>query len=343
MKFQITILATCLFASVSNAQPALSSEDFYLPGDAVMAYDVSTDGLDDGPDGVNQIWDFSNVEVIQPSSIWSGVVMHPNTVNDFAYFPDANVALVQENGNIRYWRNDTYGLSQSGQGGDNEILTLNAPFNWITYPFTMGSNSSQDAAGTIFSSCRDYTWQGSSQSQGVGYGTLVLPTGTFQDVLKVRRISFTSKSSAESGIDRENSIIEHFWFKPGIRGPLMYMRSWSNNGCPGSNSGSEAAYILPNNATTNVQPVHPSGAITLQLFPNPAFHQTQLNIRSSEKTIGMIWISDMIGQPVMRISNQEAIEKSHIQSIDLNSLQPGMYIVNVKTENQHYTEKLIIQ
>jgi hypothetical protein len=343
MKTVVALLLILGLSGISLGQPILESDVFYAPGDVVTGYDFNVSGIDDGADGPNQVWDFSGVETLQLSEIWSGNVSSPSNADSYGLFSNANLALVLNNGTVKYWSNHTDKLTAIGQGGDTDILELENPMVWMHYPFTFGSTSGDEASGTLYSSCRDYGWQGSSETQGVGYGTLITPAGTFENVLKIRRITFTSKHNLEIGIDRESSIVEHFWFTPQIAGPLMYTRSWNNNGCPGSNSGAEGVYFLPESQNTNTSVNSVSEDFTVTLFPNPASSHAQLNIRASEKTTGTIWVSDMLGQPVLQVNNLTTIEKSNLIALDLNTLQPGMYMVNIKTDNRRHSEKLIIQ
>lgn len=331
-----------LMIGAVSAQPTLTSESFYTPGDFVLAYDVSTENLTDGPDGANQTWDFSQLQTTQESAHWGGNVVDPASLNDFDFYSGANIAMVLNNGTIRYWSNNTEHLNAMGQGGDHDLLQLNNPNVLLQFPFTMGSSFSDEATGTLYSACRTYDWQSTSEIQGVGYGTLVLPSGTFENVLKVRRISFTSKTETEHGFERENNIVEHYWFQPGTAGPLFYMRSWSNNGCPGSNEGLEAFYAVNEDVSTGTNDVHYND-LSLNVFPNPANGKTHLSVRTGNDIVGKIWISDMLGQSVLTVDEQSSINESRLYNIDLSSLQPGLYVLNLRADGIHKSQKLIVQ
>lgn len=340
---QLPLTSICILAFVSVwAQPVLTSESFYGSGDFVLAYDVSSENLNDGPDGTNQTWDFSQLPTIQESSHWGGSVVAPSTLDDFDFYTGANIAMVLNNGEIRYWSNDEQQLAAIGQGGDHDLLHLNNSNVLLEYPFTMGSTTSDEASGTLYSACRTYDWQSTSETQAVGYGTLLLPSGTFENVLKVRRISFTSKTETEHGFERENNIVEHYWFQPGTPGPLFYMRSWSNNGCPGSNEGLEAFYTVNDNVSTGTEDIVNEN-LSLNVFPNPANGNTHLNVRSDKEIIGNIWISDMLGHRVIQVDEMSRIHESRLYSIDLTDLQPGMYVLNLRTEGVYKSRKLIVQ
>lgn len=337
-----TLALSLLTAGVIISQPVINSNSFYEPGDYILSYDVDAGEIADGPDGENKLWDFSQITPTQQSESWSGSVVDPATVDDFEFFGNANVALQLPNGSNRYWRNDASGLVAMGQGGDQSLLEMTDPNAWLTYPFTYGSSTNDNASGTIYSTCRDYEWSSTSETEGVGYGTLILPDGTYENVLKVRRISFTSKVNEEIGLERENNIVEHFWYQPGTHGPLLYMRTWNNNGCPGSNSGSEIIYTVPTDVATDVQELSTED-FSIDLFPNPARDITHLGIRSLDTQDVEIWISDLMGKSVLRIDSQREWKNNRVHSINLKSLSPGLYVVNIKTDHSHQSQRLVIQ
>lgn len=339
----LSLISFCSFIGMAlSAQPVLTSTSFYTPGDVVLAYDVDPSNLDDGGDGPDQVWDFGNIVPLHESTIWGGNVAAPASLNDFDYYDGANVAMVMGNGVVRYWKNDNNGLVAFGQGGNHDLLALEDASTLLEYPFTMGSACSDEASGTLYGTCYDFAWISSSETEGVGYGTLILPSGTYENVLKVRRVSFSNKINEQLGIVRENSIVEHFWFQAGTAGPLFYLRNWSNNGCPGSNQGNEAMYAIPNDFTTSVAS-NAAEQVAIGVFPNPARNAAQLNVRTNGELVAEIWISDLIGQRLANISEAHKLEGTQLYELNLAALQSGIYLVNVKTERAHYTQRLVVQ
>lgn len=342
MKQSLLFATLFLFTASLWAQPALNSESFYAPGESVTAYEVNPNGLQDGPDGTDQLWDFSHLESTGLSPLFGGTVVDPQTLSDFEFYTDANIAMVLPNGTTRYWKNDENGLSAIGMGGNNDLLTLVSPNAWLTYPFSYGSTVSGQSDGTLYGACRSYQWSSSSETNGVGYGTLVLPSGTYENVLKVRRISFVTKANDEIGLERENNIIEHFWFKPGLHGPLLYTRSWNNNGCPGSNSGAEAFYTVPSTLTSNIT-VASGEEIEMSMFPNPAREKVQLSIRGDLQGETHIWISDIVGHQVKSIKTAGEDFRNSLLEIDVSHLHTGVYFVNVENGSTKFARKLVVR
>ena len=78
----------------------------------------------------------------------------------------------------------------------------------------------------------------------------------------------------------------------------------------------------------------------ISVYPNPA-PKGQINIRINQY-VGKIniQIADLSGRIVYKVTDSNFnIEKS----INLNSLQKGMYIIKVDNETMNFTEKIIIK
>jgi len=334
------LLPATVFALSISAQPIITSQNFLQPNQTVLAFDANGQGITDGEDGPNKIWDFTNLQATGNSVIWGGETIQPNDIDGFDFFNDASVALMLPNGKMRYWKNTESALTYIGHDGSDDLLTLNDGATLLTYPFSYGSSQADDSYGDLSSACRNYTWESSAQTEGVGYGTLLLPTGTFQNVLKVRRISFGVRKNVELDHERENNIAEYFWFSEDVAGPLLYIRQWTNNGCPGTNEGTEVSFMSPNVATetSNIQAID----LSFNIFPNPAHDFAIVRIDAQKEAIINITITDLLGHEISRPINTLKITGSQVVELNIASLQRGLYLVHAASENTRYTQKLIV-
>lgn len=338
-KFSLSIIITTCNL-VANAQPVIDSGSFLQTGQAVSAFEINPTGLDDGNDGANCYWDFSDVDILGNSEIWQGNVQPASSTEDYSFFPEANIALILSDGTIRYWNNSETGLAISGQGGTGEHIAFTNESIIFTYPFSFGSVHTDDSEGTIYGTCRNFARESTETTEGTGYGTLALPNGIYDDVLKIRRTIFATRTDTERGTVRMNNIVEHYWFHPDIQGPLLYLRNWSNDGCPGSNEGAEAVLFMPQLASTSVTDF--SGIdVSLSAFPNPASNQVQILIQDPVNREGSVQITDMIGQFVWK-SNRDNQNDGRF-SVDLSGITPGVYLINYRYEGQLLTQRLVIQ
>jgi hypothetical protein len=337
---QILLFPSILLALAVTAQPVITSQNFYQPQVPVIAFDAAADGILDGADGPERIWDFSQLQATGSSEIWGGEAVLPTDLQGFDLFYEANLAVQLPNGKVRYWKNTESALIAMGHDGSDDLLSLQDGAVLINYPFTYGSALSDDAFGNLSSSCRNYTWESSSEIAGVGYGILLLPTGTFHNVLKVRRVTFAIRKNVELDLDRENNIVEHFWFSPDWAGPLLYIRQWSNNGCPGSNEGAEVSFAAPSVAT-NVENTL-SNSISFSVFPNPANDLALLRIDSENTAIIHITITDLLGHATPIQNRKIEVTGTQLVEMNISNLSSGVYLINVTSNAGSVTEKLIV-
>jgi len=90
------------------------------------------------------------------------------------------------------------------------------------------------------------------------------------------------------------------------------------------------------NSTTSINPV--SDARAFQVYPNPAIDVVTLNYLGSEKAPFTVTITDMLGN----INQTKSFQTS--QKLYLNGLNAGIYIIQVKKENEVvWRDKIVVR
>ena len=75
------------------------------------------------------------------------------------------------------------------------------------------------------------------------------------------------------------------------------------------------------------------------IFPNPSSDETIISLKSSNNLISIVNIYDMLGKKI----NLDTVEKLEKQKIINTSLIPnGIYLLNIKSQSNNFTKKLII-
>ncbi len=72
---------------------------------------------------------------------------------------------------------------------------------------------------------------------------------------------------------------------------------------------------------------------TIKVYPNPAYNLLNVHVGSGEEA--QVYVFDMSGKLVYKINMAD----HHI--IDLNGFENGLYIINVITESENYTQKVV--
>ncbi len=186
-----------------------------------------------------------------------------------------------------------------------------------------------------------YIREGDMYMEADGWGTLITPSGTFTNVLRLKGHEVYQDSSAfDEEVIMKYETYVYSWVKPGIIGPLMNYTSVEAT-FMGQPMGSTALGTY--NAT---QGLGIGGGIQNHLrfamYPNPANGQSTVELQVTKAGQVITRIVDMTGREVM--SQQENLSAG-MQKVLLNlqGIQPGIYLVEVKMPNAVGQCKLVIE
>ena len=82
----------------------------------------------------------------------------------------------------------------------------------------------------------------------------------------------------------------------------------------------------------------------IAVYPNPVVEQLKVSFKSSRRTIAAISIFNNIGKQVYTRESEVELGQN-IFTIDVreSSIEPGIYFVQIVSENEKYTRKLIVK
>jgi hypothetical protein len=97
-------------------------------------------------------------------------------------------------------------------------------------------------------------------------------------------------------------------------------------------------YMATFNAFLQTSIKKPTSAFDISIYPNPA--SSEINININNKTLKNIQILDISGKTILE-KKINTLENKF--TIDLSSLESGIYIVNLQTKKEVFSSKLIIE
>ena len=184
MKHQLLFICAVGTYFQSLAQPTLNSTDVSVPfGTVVNA--VSLPYTDPGSPGSNATWDFSGLSGGEP---FSNEMLSPGNSPFQNLFPTATNAgnSWPDIGRYIYWTENAQGFYNNGFADSptsNCIYSDTEQF-WA-FPLSMGSSWSDPWGGTCMGNGSSSTRSGTTTGTVTGWGTVILPFGSFDDVLRV--------------------------------------------------------------------------------------------------------------------------------------------------------------
>jgi len=313
---KLVLLSLVIFAITANAQPVLTAANTNpVIGDGFKwIYENNVSSL--GNAGANQTWDFS-------SMVASGLTEYDTVIPAYAApsavdYPEANIAF--HNLNYDYYSFDkacTDSLVFYGTKGLSFQDISTDPAKYLTYPFSFDSTfndnqySNDNSGGTLY-----YT-TGSRTVLADGYGTLILPTGTFSNVLRVKITGSYYYSSSSN----TNYYTYYYFYLPGIHQPILTLGKSGNNYAP----------LMLKIVASGINET-PISSVKIKLFPDPA--NDNINIETSLPA--SIEILNPEGQLLMEIK-----EVKNSFNLDISTFAKGLYYVKLITHEGIAVKKFI--
>lgn len=298
------VVLLCGVLNSSFAQPVItSSTNSPLIGDVFYGFSCDTNGVTAGSGGAGIVWDFST---LSPTIF--------DTVNFIACdstpfcdsFVGSNIASGSFANGYTYFKSDTNALSNLGEFlVGSGFFKWDNPFDVLYYPISYNSQFIDTA---------------NNNSSGVfivdsficdGHGTLILPTGTYSNVLRLHKINIVHYSSSFQ--DRTENYI---WLQQGFRHELL----WLNYDTSGGSRYLSSVYYYSNSPLSIINKNKNIGEFNV--YPNPANEKLEVDFKN--RKLISYRISNTVG-----ITIQEEKNVSLPLSIDIKNLQSGLYYIKI--------------
>ncbi|MEO8589355.1 MAG: T9SS type A sorting domain-containing protein [Flavobacteriales bacterium] len=318
-----SLLPTLLFALAglpAHAQPVLGPGALNpLPGESYTVY--FCDYIIPGFGGPNQTWDFTAIACTPEL---------PGTYEDPAgnpWFPTATVMFDDV-----YLEGNSTALLELGYSAPGpDLMTCTDPLQLFVYPMTYGDqftdNLDCDRSGAQMSHR-----SGSATVTADGYGTVILPNGTFPDCLRIHEDrTYTDVEEVPGNTTYFHRDYYHF-VQPGIKRPLVSIlqTTWSING-GAQGSGASASMLV--DVSTGI-----TSAAAQQLpivWPNPASSSVTFDLPPSAST-GTVEFFDARGASC----GTRMLNGTGPRPVDISALPTGIYVCRVRVEGSVRTTRL---
>jgi hypothetical protein len=275
--------------------------------------------------GINKVWNFTQVQSVSTSAIMVSYVT-PSTTPSASAFTQATVAKSQSG---------KYTFLETGSGevkiSTANNVTVNAQSVILPLPFHYGSSHTETINTSYYSGTTKIEVLKTKKLNGVGTGTLMLPTGTYTDVLLISGQSVESVTVA--GVPDGNVVTNKFsyFYSERIPHPLLYTEQKSETGPMDYGPYTEFIASLETDITSESKESYPE----IQLAPNPC--SDFVNISASVNELYGIYIINTLGEKVLNLHYSGGST-----DVDLRDLPVGLYTVFVLHQNSTQSRKLII-
>ncbi len=324
----------CLFA---KAQYVLTAAANPAIGDVNSTISIDTTGLTTNTTiATGQTWNYSGITQNTTASVSSTTFVSISSVPNNSLFPGANIGEMNAGGLSYTVYKNTTGITSMGSAAAaaTDCVVYSDPITLYSFPMTYGTVNFDTFGATSGGS----TVTGSLTTYGDATGTLILPNGSYTNVLRLKLTVNEIYSGAATGTI---NIIQYRYYSAASKFLLLSV----------SNQTSLIAGFPPQiNKSGTVQSLTFAGINEIKnesgfsFYPNPTSNK-EISLQFNLKVIENyeVNIVNVMGQVVKTISFGELSPGSYNKTIDLRELSSGIYYLKLSGQKSQRVEKLIIE
>lgn len=318
-----TFFFIALTLSISAiAQPIINMADV-TPNIGEQFTTHTTTYTSPGASGAGVTWNFASLTA---SNNYSYSYSNPSGTPFSSNFSGATTCIITSGTSYSYQKASSTELNDMGWASSTSgyFCNYSNPKLLMSFPFNYNATVNDTYYGAYTAGASQIVNQGTIQYKYDGYGTLILPTGTINNVVRFKVTDAASNSSTTSGstFTYTQTQTTYMWLKPGEHCPVLYF--------------SETVTVTNGNSTTsNYAYYHTPNAIGIdensnannnfKLYPIPASEKITLLIE--DNTANSYEIVDITGKII--VENKNIFNEKTI-SVNVESLADGIYFLKIK-------------
>lgn len=331
----------------ATAQPVFTRSHLYDTGSRyAITTVIKADTINLDTTGSGIVWDLAHL--IAGSTV-NGTVHLPAGRPGIFNFPNATLCAeeLSPNGTTTnsYYRVSDEAVSLIGTyesyNSDIKIQRYNPPLDQYRFPVSPGAAFEQQVDGILVYSIPGDTYgyfrKGSQSVVCDGYGTLITPKGTFENVLRIKTVlDYTDSLDLEDMRQVTGYLIERFdWISAASQGiPLLRCTRMTVNQLK---TYSATMADLP---VSSIQGT--SAGLSFSLFSNPAREQQQLGILLPP-TAGEELDAEINSFTGQQLAYFRALRPANgMVQVPLSGMAPGVYLLRLSGRNGSGVQRLVI-
>jgi hypothetical protein len=327
----LTVITLC--ADTLRAQPTLTAHEKFTPGSSpVNFYVIDTANVSSGATGDAVVWNFANL--VQTGSTYTRQYVLPDVTEMGDSFSTATLAEVANDGTTSYLseRNDTTYELGVWLNATGILIKYSRPQVRSVSPQTYKSVCTGTALFQYKYTTYSYKSGGTYTISADSYGTLVLPQGTYNNVVRVRTETlYYDTLQGAGGYVQQVHRVKNSWYNLYNNAPLLEMDSVGIQS-PFFTNTRKGVYVHKNPANT----VAEVNKETVKAWLN----QSTLYIAGLQEEVTMLYLYDATGRLVTKATQNHP--STFAEYMLEQPVTTGIYYVVLPAKTKHYTAKLIV-
>lgn len=294
---------------------------------------ADTMGVSEGAAGGNMMYDYSTLSQVGNTITYDYIL--PSATPYGNKYPGANLAFLsqttQGGSGFTYLKTTATGYEILGVATTELQLVYSNTQMLAQYPITYNSTFSDNFEG-VGTSSQGFTTnrKGTATSVADGWGTLKLPAGTFNNVLRIKTTQEVRDSINFMGTDfvSVSKTVSYTFFRDDIKQQLLTINYLTfKDPLSGQETITKTVMFYPENAPSNPPPTsieETNKKFEANLYPNPATHQISVTLQEGVEATHCT-LTDALG----RVHNSVSVSGTQPFTIHVASLPQGIYTLNL--------------
>lgn len=327
------LLSAFLFAGVAEAQPTIDQSNFAASPGESFVLNAST-WMDPGASGANVTWDFSGLVI---DSTFTYAYVDPASTPMTDSFPTATVAHAEGSG-YAYRSFDATGGYYLGYNIDPDwVVDYQDPEMTFQFPCTYGTQWVDDLFADVGPGPSWY-YTGSINAEADGHGTLILPYGTFTNVL---RLHLTRSYTLETPWPEDGFYVDtiYYYLHPGTHYPLVEVFTNTSGATDGGDPIVTAGARWLSDPFAGIQgAVAPANTLAAVAQGDGLVRLDVVLTTGGAATIDVI---DAAGRRAAQ-ERMALSARASSHTLSVSTLRPGLYSVRLLLNGQQMTTRLVM-
>lgn len=352
MKYKIYyfIFFTVIISNIVFSQFTITSSYIPIIGDTLKTSEVDTAGLTPGDPGINITWNFSNI-TIPSGTPFEEVYLAPNLTPYGNQFPNAEIASKNNNPNTdyHYYQNTSTDWNMVGYATTNYIKWFTTPYCRFHYPTNYGSQYSNTYKAYNYSGQATVYTTGFKTFNADGYGTIILPSVTYNNVMRVKVTdeSFDTIKIGGNVVSTNHTLITNYWwYRAGYKFPVFDLGYAESSTMPSL----KFAAILISNVPVSIKQISstiPDNFNLYQNYPNPFNPSTKIRFQIKNKEFISLRVFDITGREIATLINEILEAGAYETSFNINQytdkkISSGVYFYRIEAGDFTEARKMVI-
>ena len=348
-----------LFPLTMIAQPTISSDAIVDLGETepTMFLPINEQNWVSGNAGPNQNWDYSSIGDGQACDY---VAIDPATSAYYDSFPDSDLYFVCTFTDSQGFMTEDHtfynvdnevlqlagnvSISISNPNYDSIFIVYTDPLDWGTFPYNYEDVTDDTFEANITSYLGNQTifatQSGTSIHEVDSYGTLITPSGTFQNTIRVKRVELAENMIPGIPFTTGQESYRYTWYSENENGVILNLDSLVTKDFNGNvvSTNYSGSYRIAGPTMTSIGRLND---LEFSVYPNPMVNEATLNLTNiDDYTIEVVALDGkLIPLSILQIDDNQA--KINFRSTSLFSGTYYLNLSNNKTQRR-FSKQIII-